>query len=79
MYYGKGVFLCESKSGFLVSGECTVDSLHQIEMSKISTESGSSYKKKGKNRYPPHLYRLTPDVGALRNSSISGFFETDPI
>ena len=24
-----------------------MDSLHQIEMSKISTESGSSYKKKG--------------------------------
>ena len=41
-------------------------------------DSGCSYKKRGKKRYPPHLCRLTPDVGALRNSSISGFFETDP-
>ena len=56
-----------------------MDSLHQIEMYKISTESGSSYKKRGKKRYPPHLCRLTPDVGALKNSSIIGFFETDPI
>ena len=55
-----------------------MDSIHQIEMSKISTESGSSYKKRGKKRYSSHLCRLTPDVGALRNSSISGFFETDP-
>ena len=57
-----------------------MDSLHQIEMSKISTESASSYKKKrGEKLYPPHLYRLIPDVGALKNSSIIGFFETDPI
>ena len=56
-----------------------MDSLHQIEMSKISTEADLLIKKRGKNRYPPHLCRLTPDVGALRNSSISGFFETDPI
>ena len=34
---------CESKE--LIP---QMDSLHQIEMSKISTESGSSYKKKGK-------------------------------
>ena len=30
-----------------------MDSLHQIEMSKISTESGSSYKKGGKNDIRP--------------------------
>ena len=53
MYYGKGVFLCESKSDFLVSGECTMDSLHQIEMSKISTESESSYKKREKTDIRP--------------------------
>ena len=28
-----------------------MDSLHQIEMSKISTESASSYKKKGGENY----------------------------
>ena len=56
-----------------------MDSLHQIEMSKISTESASSYKNRGKKRYPPYLRRLIPDVGALKNSSIIGFFETDPI
>ena len=55
-----------------------MDSLHQIEMPKISTESASSYKKRGEKRYPPHLCRLIPDVGALKNSSIIGFFETDP-
>ena len=29
-----------------------IDSLHQIEMSQMFTESGSSYKK-GEKRYPP--------------------------
>ena len=42
-----------------------IDSLHQIEMSQMFTESGSSYKKRGKN-----------DIRAMH---IIGFFETNPI
>ena len=73
MYYGKDVFVCESKSGVLVSGkrifrllkkfgDCTVNLSNWYSgwisynryVSQIFTESGSSYKKRGKN-YIRHI------------------------